>query len=146
MRSSAPLLFPHRSLGGKKAGGHEGQSCSLKRKLAASAERRDSCHHSSDIPSVSAETHLPCLSAAVQGSPTRVTKTVRHFQQRQWNMLFYSGVIWRENHRIAAGNPWTSCCKQCGLLRIGESAEQSEVWIRCSFNGEGFESRRVKIL
>ncbi len=33
------------------AGGHEGRGCSLKRKLAGSEERRDSCHRSGDIPS-----------------------------------------------------------------------------------------------
>ncbi len=34
------------------------------------------------------------------------------------------------------------------LLRSGELAEQSDVWIRCdgSFNGDSFECRRTKIL
>ncbi len=66
------------------------------------------------------------------------------------NSLFcsYRGILWRESRRIAAGNPWTSCCRHSGLLRSGESAEQSEVWIHCdgSHIGEGFESRRAKVL
>ncbi len=37
--------------GRKKAGGREGQDFSLKSKLTASTERRDSYHRSGDLPS-----------------------------------------------------------------------------------------------
>ncbi len=46
-----PAAYSSQVPGRKKSGRREGWSCSLKRKIAASAERRDSCHRISDIPS-----------------------------------------------------------------------------------------------
>ncbi len=90
---------------------------------------------------------LAVFVSGVQGSLAQVTKMVHHLQQRR-KMYSFKRVLVRESRRIAAGNLWTSYCRRCGLLRNGKLAEQREVLIRCigSFSGEGFESRRAKIL
>ncbi len=103
--------------GRKKARGHEGRGCSLKRKLAASAEKRDSCHRSSDL------FHLGECCFSMGGTQAWNTlavfvsaEMVWHLEQRRENCIFYKGV--RESRRIAAGNPWTNCCSALANARI----------------------------
>ncbi len=73
LRSSAPLLFPHKSLGGK-SGRVRGAEFFSERKLATNEERRDSCHRSSDIPS-----HEFCFSA---GGAQALSAACRAWQKR----------------------------------------------------------------
>ncbi len=96
---------------------------------------------------------LPCcffLAGPWEGLSAACRGALQEWQKRRGicnnakEISSFRGVLWRESCWITAGNPWTSYCR---LLRSGESAEQSEVWISCdgSFNSEGFESCREEI-
>ncbi len=74
-------------------------------------------------PGMKHETHSPCLLAACRGALHKWQKR-RGICNNAEEICSYRGVLWRESRQIAAGNPWTSYCRRCGLLRSGESTEQ----------------------
>ncbi len=93
-----PAALSSQVPGRKKAGGREGRGCSLKRKRATSAERRDSYHRSGDIPSwwvlfqhgrhpSMKHTRRVCQRRA--GEPCKSDKNGTAFATMPQNVLFY---------------------------------------------------------
>ncbi len=145
LSSSALLLFPLRSLLSEKKANRE---CREERLISLqwwhSVPVRWVLFQHGWHPSMK---HTRCVCQWHAGEPCTIDKNSVAFATT-FGICFFGEMLLKESRQIAAGNPWTSCCRDCGLLRSGESAEQREVWFRCdcSFNSEGLEYRRAKIL